>query len=554
MKIYQAEIDAGLETQIKANASIAYTMPTMLDNDVASSNTFSTDIKDIVAKASAEDDDVFKVYSILVSTSWNKNDDVFSPEEVWASRETPMYKPTNLEHDEKVIVGNIIGNWPVDKNFELLEGGIENKDLPDVYHILVASVIYRQWQDPEYKARSEQLIREIQSGQKCVSMECIFKGFDYAVESPNGEYHVVARGENTAFLTQHLRAYGGGGVYQDHKVGRLLRNITFSGKGFVANPANPDSVIFNSDRDFPFSKASCIDGLCFNKKSVSNNVVENPISEPKQESEMSDYLEKEVADLKAALESSKAEVKELTVKLSEASVKEYEAQIEELKASLENVETEKESFVAVSNAAEEKVASLEATVAELTEKLNEAEAMMGEMKDKEKKVKRVASLVEAGFDEEDAVAQVEEFNNLTDDQFSVFAMSVKKYMKGGKVKAEEDSEAGMHGDDKKKEKKEDEAEAMGPKKYMKGGKVKAEEDAEAMHCDDKDKMKKKDDEAKAEELEAEVVEASEEVLDTAEASEEDITLTLASEDVEEEAVASLRSNLQDWVNQKVLKK
>ena len=96
MKIYQAEIDAGLETQIKANASIAYTMPTILDNDVAASNTFSTDIKDIVAKASADDDDVFKVYSILVSTSWNKNDDVFSPEEVWASRETPMYKPTNL--------------------------------------------------------------------------------------------------------------------------------------------------------------------------------------------------------------------------------------------------------------------------------------------------------------------------------------------------------------------------------------------------------------------------------------------------------------------------
>ncbi|MHA1138550.1 MAG: hypothetical protein ACTSSE_18900, partial [Candidatus Thorarchaeota archaeon] len=311
----------------------------------------------------------------------------------------------------------------------------------------------------------------------------------------------------------------------------------------VANPANPDSIIFNSDRDFPFSKASCIDGLCFNKKGVSNIVVENPISEPTQESEMSDYLEKEVADLKVALDSSKAEVKELTEKLSEASVKEYEAQIEELKASLENVETEKESFVAVSNAAEEKVASLEATVAELTEKLNEAEAMMGEMKDKEKKVKRVASLVEAGLEEAEASAQVEEFAGLSDDQFDVFVSAMKKYMKGGKVKAEEDSEAGMHGDDKKKEKKEDDAEGM--------KKVKAEEDAEAMHCDDK---KKKDDEAKAEELEAEVVEASEEVLDTAEASEEDITLTLASEDVEEEAVASLRSNLQDWVNQKVLKK
>jgi len=533
MKIYQAEIEAGLEKQIRANASIAYTMPTMLDKDVASNNTFSTDIKDIVSKASADDDDVFKVYSILVSTSWNKNDDVFSPEEVWASRETPMYKPTNLEHDEKVIVGNIIGNWPVDKNFDLLNSDIDSKDLPDVYHILVASVIYRQWQDPEYKARAEQLIREIQSGQKCVSMECIFKGFDYAVESPEGEYHVIARGDNTAFLTQHLRAYGGGGVYQDHKVGRLLRNITFSGKGFVANPANPDSIIFNSDRDFPFSKASCIDDLCFNKKGVSISVGENPISELKQESEMSEYLEKEVAELKSALDASKAEVKELTEKLSEASVKEYETQIEELKASLENIEAEKQSFVTVSNVAEEKVASLEATVAELTEKLNEAQAMMDGMKEKEKKEKRMASLIDAGMDTEDAAAQISAFDNLSDEQFEVFATMVKKYKDGGKVKAEEDSEAGMHGDMKKKdEKKEDDAEA-------------------GMHEDEK---KKKDDEAKAEELEAEIVEASEEVLDTAEASEEDITLTLASEDVEEEAIASLRSNLQDWVSQKVLKK
>jgi len=526
MKVYQAEKEAGLEKQIRANASIAYTMPAMLDKDVSSSNTFSTDIKDIVAKASSDDDDVFKVYSILVSTSWNKNDDVFSPDEVWASRETPLYKPTNLEHNEKEIVGSIIGNWPVDKNFDLLNSDINSKDLPDVYHILVASVIYRQWQDPEYKARAEQLIREIQSGEKCVSMECIFKGFDYAVESPDGEYHVIARGENTAFLTQHLRAYGGGGVYQDHKVGRLLRNITFSGKGFVANPANPDSIIFNSDRDFPFSKASCIDGLCFNKKGVSNIVVENPISEPKQESEMSDYLEKEVADLKVALESSKAEVKELTKKLSEASVKEYETQIEELKASLENVETEKQSFVTVAEAAEEKVASLEATIAELTEKLNQAEAEMYGMKEKDKKEKRMASLVEAGMDAEDAAAQVDTFDNLSDEQFEVFAGMMKKYKDGGKVKAEEDSEAGMHGDMKKKdEKKDDEAKA---------------EEVE-------------DTEAAAEEVEAEVTEASEEVLDTAEVQEE-ANLSVASEDIETEAVASLRSNLNDWVNQKVLKK
>ena len=546
MKIYKAEMEAGLEKQIRANASIAYTMPTMLENDVSSTNTFSTDIKDIVAKASAEDDDVFKVYSILVSTSWNKNDDVFSPAEVWASRETPMYKPTNLEHNEKEIVGNIIGNWPVDKNFDLLDNSADSKDLPDVYHILVASVIYRQWQDPEYKSRAEQLIREIQSGQKCVSMECIFKGFDYAVESPNGEYHVVSRGENTAFLTQHLRAYGGNGVYQDHKVGRLLKNITFSGKGFVANPANPDSIIFNSDRDFPFSKASCIDDLCFNKKGVSN-VVGNPISELKQESEMSEYLEKEVADLKVALEASKAEVKELTEKLSEASVKEYEAQIEELKASLENVETEKQSFVTVAETAEEKVVALEGTIAELTEKLNEAQAMMGEMKEKEKKEKRMASLVEAGMDSEEAAAQVDTFDNLSDEQFEVFAGMMKKYKNGGEVKAEEDTEA-MHCDDKKK--KDAEAGMHGDKEEEK--KEKKDDEAKAEEVEASEETEEET-EAQVEETEAEIVEASEEVLETAEVQ-EDVNLTIASEGVEEEAIASLRSNLQDWVSTKIFKK
>ena len=164
------------------------------------------------------------------------------------------------------------------------------------------------------------------------------------------------------------------------------------------------------------------------------------------------------------------------------------------------------------------------------------------MKEKEKKVKRVASLVEAGMDSEDAAAQVDTFDNLSEEQFEVFAAMMKKYKDGGKVKAEDDAEAKHCMDDDKK-KKDAEAGMHDDEKKKK--------DAEAGMHDDK---KKKDDEAKAEELEAEIVEASEEVLDTAEVSEEDINLSLASEDIEEEAVASLRSNLTDWVNKKVLKK
>lgn len=516
MKIYQAEKEAGLEQKITANASVAYTMPTILDKDITSGKSVSTKINDeidwLISKASAEDDDVYKVYSILVTTSWNKNDDVFSPDEVWASRQSPLYKPTNLEHDEKQIVGSIIGNWPVDKNFDLIKEDIDIKDLPDVYHLLVASVIYRQWQDPEYKSRAEQLIREVSSGQKAVSMECIFKGFDYAVESPNGEYHIVSRGENTAFLTQHLRAYGGNGVYQDHKVGRLLRNITFSGKGFVNNPANPDSIIFSTDRDFPFSKASCVEDLFSNKKSVSININENPISKNLWENNMSDYLEKEVADLKTALEASKAEVKELNEKLSQASVKEYESQIEELKANIQNLETEKQSYVVASEKAEETIKNLEASIADLSEKLTQAQEDMKKMEEEKKKEKRMASLIEVGMDAEEAAAQIESFANLSDDQFEVFAGMMKKYMKGGNVKADEDSET-------------------------------------ASKCGE-DKMKK---DAKAEEVEeAEASDASEDVLDNVEPSDEvNVSIASTDEDKEEEAMASLRENLQAWVSKRV---
>ena len=176
---------------------------------------------------------VYHVYSILVSTSWNKNDDVFDKDEVWASKDTPKYKPTNLEHNEKQIVGGIIDNWAVDENFNLIDTNIDHNNLPDHYHILVSSVIYKQWQDPEYRDRVFDLIDKIEAGDKYVSMESIFNGFDYAVIAPDGKHHILSRSDETAFLTQHLRSYGGTGSYQDHHIGRLLRNITFSGKGFV---------------------------------------------------------------------------------------------------------------------------------------------------------------------------------------------------------------------------------------------------------------------------------------------------------------------------------
>lgn len=43
--------------------------------------------------ASFNDEDLYYVQSILVSSSWNKNDDIFTKEEVWAAKKHQKISP-----------------------------------------------------------------------------------------------------------------------------------------------------------------------------------------------------------------------------------------------------------------------------------------------------------------------------------------------------------------------------------------------------------------------------------------------------------------------------
>mgnify|MGYP005813770969 CR=1 FL=1 len=456
IQVFQAEQDAGLEHLIEANASIAYEAPlwseALLRHDQENEILTSIDSKPLktlpytgykklpfpTAKASKNDSDIYHVYSILVSTSWNKNDDVFDKDEVWASKHTPKYKPTNLEHDEKQIVGGIIDNWAVDDNFNLIDENLDTKELPDRYHILVSSVIYKQWQDPEYRDRVLDLIEQIEAGTKYVSMECIFRGFDYAVVDPKGKNHIIARNDETAFLTQHLRSYGGTGAYQDHQVGRLLRNITFSGKGFVNKPANPESVIFDKNKTFEFNKASISSkNILFNKNGVVKKV-DNPNILNKQESyNMSnEILNDQVADLKASLESVKAENKTLTDKLAEANVEKYEQSIEELNDQLKVRAEEVEALTKELEDSKTISAELTTKFETVTEAHDKLESRIAEMDAAEKARSRKSALIEAGLSDEEAEAKVETFESLSDEQFTVLAETFAVYTKTPEVEAQ----------------------------------------------------------------------------------------------------------------------
>jgi len=517
IQIFQAEKDAGLEHLIEANASIAYEAPALLryeqENEILAALDTTQRYKKLpfpIAKAAKGDPDIHHVYSILVSTSWNKNDDVFDRDEVWASKDTPKYKPTNLEHDEKQIVGGIIDNWAVDDNFNLIDENLDTKELPDRYHILVSSVIYKQWQDPEYLSRVLDLIEQIEAGNKYVSMECVFRGFDYAVVDPNGKNHIIARNDETAFLTQHLRSYGGTGSYQEHQVGRLLRNITFSGKGFVDRPANPESIIFDKNKTFEFNKASISSkNTLFNKNGVVKKV-DNPNILNKQESyNMSnEILNDQIAELKVSLESVQAENKTLTDKLAEANVEKYEQSIEELnhqlKASAEQVDIlTKELEDSKTNATE-----LNSKLESVSEAHDKLESKIAEMDATEQRRSRKASLIEAGLSDEEAEAKIETFADLSDEQFVVLAETFAAYTKTPEVEAQADTSE-------------------------------VEETKAASDT--------------AEDAEASEEKIDEEVLETAQAEEASTLVVESDADVDSnDGVEVVRAGLQDWVQTIIL--
>jgi hypothetical protein len=465
MLIYQSEKDDNLEEQLSAKACVTYA-------SIAFPCVNTTEIKLDKTKlsqslASLNDTDLYYVQSILVSSNWNKNDDIFDKKEIWLARHTPEDKPTNLEHNENLIIGHITSNWPITEDGHLIPDDTNVDQLPEKYHILTGSVIYRAYSSDDLRNRTEKLIAEIQGGTKYVSMECLFKGFDYGlINKDTNEYKVLARNESTAYLTKFLRAYGGSGMHGNYKVGRVLRNITFSGKGFVDKPANPESIIFNidlfSEKNNDFAKS----GVSNNQSNIImenepmsaniqaadiNTVQDTEINTTAQEVELASALtkkEEEMKKMKEENDKSKAEsdvvLAELNKSLEETkqTLVAKEEEIVTLRTQIETIEAGVKKDIEAKDEELKKVKSeLElANEAVAGYKANEAEMMK-----KEKKMKRQASLIESGVDSETAASIVEKFESVDDDSFeamtTLFAGKMPPWLDKEKKKEEKKAES-----------------------------------------------------------------------------------------------------------------
>lgn len=372
-------------------------------------------------------EDLYYTKSILVTTTWNKNDDIFLPDEVWKARKTVVDKPTNLGHDQNAIVGHITSQWLIDANGEIISEDDEDKKqscgsedeeeenkIPDFFHVCNGAVIYKilPRRDKEMNEKVAELIAGIEAGEKFVSMECLFGGFDYAIlEDGQTSYSIVQRNSESAFLSKYLRAYGGEGVYSGKKIGRILRNLLFIGKGYVDKPANPDSVILS------FAN--------LNQKYEHSGVYNSRVVLNEEKSNMSlEIIEKELNETKAKLEKQISINEELQSKLAEVNAKELQSEIQELKAQIDSSKTEL-------SAANEKASNLEALSAEKDKKIETLasekkvlEESLSSLQQEVKKTNRVSQLVKAGVEQDVAVSKVEKFISLSDEQFNEVAETI----------------------------------------------------------------------------------------------------------------------------------
>lgn len=420
MKIFAAEIEDGLEHKIASSASITYAS---IAEPVEKSEE-KQKIREIKSVACIDDSDLYYVQSILVSSSWNKNDDIFDKAEVWKAKDTPEDKPTNLEHDESVIIGHITANWPISEDGSPIDMDTSYDYLPDKYHIVTGSVIYRGFSNPELRERAEKLIAEIESGNKFVSMECFFKGFDYGlINKSTGAYKILPRNDKTAHLTKYLRSYGGAGEHEDYKIGRVLRDITFSGKGFVNKPANPDSIIFSQESIFNKKNTNLTEtGVSMNK---STSTVENiEMSSQTETTPVAEVVEAEATTVTETTTETTVvdpateaatKTKEEMMKMKEEMMKKKEEESKKMKADFD------ESIAKVVSEKDTVIAEIKAELEAANEVIAGYKAKEAEMLKKEKKNKRVAKLVDAGLQSELAVSTVEQFENIDDAAFEAMA-------------------------------------------------------------------------------------------------------------------------------------
>lgn len=313
--------------------------------------------------------------AILVSTIMNGNDDVFLPKDTWAARYTPINTPFNEDHVDYDIIGHIFDSKAVDKD----ENIIESEEAPEYFDILASFVVYKSI----FPKIAEDIATNGPLGKKFVSMEATFNDFDYALVDKSNATKIIARNDETSFLTKYLRVYGGDGYFKDYKVGRVLRNFRFSGMGNVEKPGNPKSE-YKTIENFETASNAEIKELAKKRVTYITRGKIMKIETLEDATKVISQLETKIETLEG--EKNTNELKDLQDKVATLT--------NENKVATEALSTANTKIELAEKAVKEANSTLDSTKAELAKKATELE----EIHTKAKSESRLAQLKEINFE------------------------------------------------------------------------------------------------------------------------------------------------------------
>lgn len=387
MKIYRSEQFIADKIKSSTTATLVCDKPVTVEKSTSKKEVrASQDIHSHLLYGSA----------ILTSTVINGNDDVFLPKYTWEARSTIINTPFNNDHKSSHIIGHNTGYRILSEDGEVVD---EGGDCPDYFDIEVDFVVYKNIH-PEIAAS---IAEGFEDDTRFVSMECEISDFDYLLLNEEAEeVKIVARNEETAFLSRHLRAFGGDGKWNEYVIGRVLKDIIFIGMGSVGVPANSKSVytkIVNANKAEVVNSVKSL--YCLGRKGMYEfNDLEGAkkvISELQKEKA---ETQKQLDELKADKdEQVKAELTEIREKLQAE-----EKKVEEATESLETIKSEKEDLQKQLDEAQKSLEEAQATIkqAEQEKVTSERLAKLNELgvsyEDDDAKVKSIAAMDQTAFD------------------------------------------------------------------------------------------------------------------------------------------------------------
>lgn len=407
---FRYEIDSGIAEQIKNDNTVAFISSCRLNKKLEEIIKATADLEDYIG-----DFDLYPFESILCSTGKNENDDIFIKEELWKAKSTPVHKKINFMHQESDIIGSMVSTRALDREGNSLSYLLPSEDVPNEFDLVSCGLLYKVWDDPKLQERMDSLIAGMETGNWYVSMECLFPTFDYGVMSASGQQYIIPRNEETSMLSKYLKRYGGSGKYENYTIGRVLRNLVFSGKGIVDNPANKRSVILNTVSQFMGTAAS-LD--IFN---ATENIIMDPV----------------LTVSKEKYEALADEVKNLKAEAKVTAEKAVEAQINSAKAQVAQLQSELAASKEVTKANEDKVKVLETNVTTLTEQLAKANTDLAAVAKDSLKAKRLAMFAEVDILPAKAQELVDKFIDASEDMFNELVTAMPKKAKSKDEKKDE---------------------------------------------------------------------------------------------------------------------